>query len=287
MAGAQERAYLATPANYAAGKIIASPFQFSTSYEDNLRVRSVNAASGVRISVQGRRLNEKGDIDAFQFPHTPHTDRTVATSIHALGQGAILNAVVFVDAGTPLLGQTYVLIEVVRGFAGPVVLLGTLLAGYITGAQSLGFPGSPLQHSNEGPGVLRSITGTDPPQGSEISETVPTNARWLLEGFAASLNPLAGPATRYPSLLITDGTNVVGGSTATRYNSVNVSKFVWTPGAPVTGSDDYPIIVSPLAYPMTLLGGYQITTSEPGMGAGVHDDWGAPTYLVREWLEVP
>src|SRR5437764_14870702 len=113
MAGA-ERVFLATPIPTAGARVIATPFQFWTSGEDNLRVLSVNSLSNVRLKVQGRFLAPDGTITAASHDHTPHSDRTVVTTESALGVGAVLNLVVYATDATPRIGQTIVTVQLLR-----------------------------------------------------------------------------------------------------------------------------------------------------------------------------
>jgi hypothetical protein len=83
-----------------------------------------------------------------------------------------------------------------------------LLQGYVTDTSRLSFPGSPIRSSIEGPGVLRSITGTNPAANAEISETVPTNARWRVHAIRFTLVTDANVANREVALTLDDGAAV-------------------------------------------------------------------------------
>jgi hypothetical protein len=72
----------------------------------------------------------------------------------------------------------------------------------------LAFPGVPIASPLDGGGALRSIAGTTPGAGAEISETVPTGARWELLAFQATFVTSAAAANRVPQLTLDDGTTV-------------------------------------------------------------------------------
>src|SRR5204863_2582589 len=101
-------------------------------------------------------------IIANSVDHVPNTDRSVKTSDHPLGVGQLLNLTVFASAGAPLIGQTYVKVQLIRGVGAAAIVLGTLLGGYVTAVHALGFPGSPIENSLTATPAIRYITGTNP-----------------------------------------------------------------------------------------------------------------------------
>ena len=284
MTGATERVVLASPLALAGGRVIASPFQFYVTGEDNLQVVSTNSLSGVRVAVQGRYLTPAGEIKTFGFTHTPNADRTTKSDIFQLGIGAVLNLTMFASAGSPRIGQTFVQAKLIRGLAGATIVLGTLLQGYITAAQELSWPGSPLQDSLEAGGVLRILTGTNPAAGSEILETVPTGAQWELLSFRATFVTSTAAATRLPALEIDDGTTTYIRIYSAQGNTANLTAYwYWTKDALASyEATTFYNIVNPLGS-LTLLPGHRIKTVTGAIQSG--DNWGAPTYTVIESLE--
>jgi hypothetical protein len=177
----------------------------SADRRDALRLRVLNSAAGVRLALEGRILRFDGIAHPFAFEFTPTTDRTEATSLALPGDGFLLNLAVRASAGTPRVGQCFCTVEMVRGQTGATSILGALAAGYVTDTQRLPWPGSPTRHSSDGPGVLRGITGTDPAAGVEITEVVPTNARWHLLMMRAALLTSATVANRFPQFVVLAG----------------------------------------------------------------------------------
>ena len=285
MAGA-ERVFLATPIPTAGARVIATPFQFWTSGEDNLRVLSVNSLSNVRLTVQGRFLTPDGTITAARHDHTPNSDRTVVTTESALGVGAVLNLVVYATGATPRIGQTFVIVQLIRGRGAAAVVLGILLQGYVTSTQALAWPGSPILTSLEGNGYPRDVFGTNPAAGQEISETVPTGARWQLLLFQAQFTASATVATRRPSLSYNIGGQQVGRSVnVTDITASQSGTFNWATGFPLTAPIQPGINNAALPNELVLLAGDSVATITTNLQAG--DQWTNPRYVVREWLEVP
>lgn len=161
-----ERAFVASPVSSAAGRVIASPFQFYTTGEDNLRIVSSNSLAGVSLRVEARFIDPAGTISAQSWDHVPNSDRTPRTTDYRLGVGALLNLTVYASSGAPRIGQTFVMVQLIRGDAPAAIVLGTMLQGYVTAVQHLAWPGSPIQSSIEGGGYPRAIVGTTPAAGN-------------------------------------------------------------------------------------------------------------------------
>lgn len=285
-----ERLIVATPTTSAGGRVISSPFQFYTTGEERLRVVSVNSLTGVRVKIHFRFLDAFGKVQASGYDHVPNSDRTVHTTEHELGVGSLLNLTVFASTGTPLLGQTFVIVQLIRGVGTAAIILGTLLQGYVTSTQHLGWPGSPISLSTEGQGAIRFLTGTTPAPGAELAESVPTGARWQLLTFYTQFNCSAAAATRTPRLRLFNAPVVTNiGIFSSTYNLAanEVAGLTWASGLgaqvfdPIT-PPGFPALVLPSDTPLTA--GMQINTVTQQLQAA--DQYLAISYMVREWLEV-
>lgn len=271
----------------AAAQEITLRFDLFVTGEDNLHVTAVNALGGVRITIAGRMWDsEHRQIIPLRRDLALTSDRTMNETFIALGVGFLLNVTVRATIGAPLIGQTYVQVELVRGLQAATELVGTLTGGYVTSAQCACWPGQLFESSIAGGGAIRTITGTMPAAGAEIAETVPTGARWELLSFYAFLSSLAGTAR--PELRHVQGAALVwqaispsgqGAGTVVNYN--------WMAGMPVVpagGLGTGATQIAPLPTTAVFLAGEVITTSAVNNPA---DQWSAPRYVVREWLEVP
>jgi hypothetical protein len=267
------------------GRLLPSPAQFYVTGEDRLRIVAVNSLAGVVIAVHARRADLQGRTVPDKWTHTPNSDRTVTRDDFDLGQGSLLNVTVFAGSGSPRIGQTFVIVQLVRGMGAAAIVLGTLLAGYITGTQARGFPGSPIEDSIGGGGVTRFIQGTTPAAGVDIAETVPTGARWELLSFRASLTTAAGGANRIPNLLMASpGFSYFIGPQSGNVGPSNLQNFVWAPGLNVDTLTSTSAAIGGAPIGVELLAGHTINTLTAGLQAG--DQYAAPLYVVREHLEV-
>jgi hypothetical protein len=251
--------------------------------EDNLRIQTFNAASGVRVLVAGRFLTEQGEIVPFQFEQAPNTDRTVRSTIARLGPGWIQNVFAVASAGAPLIGQTFVLVQIVRGDSGAVTELATILQGMVTSTQRLAWPGSAVVSTIGSPGNVRLVTGTNPAAGVEITETVPTGARWKLRSFRARLVTSATVAGRRPLLIIDDGASSIVQFDPPESQAAS-EDFGWVtgPGMQRLGST-FDTKQWGMPVEIMLLAGWRIRTSTGDMQAA--DNWSAPQLSIEEWIE--
>jgi len=267
----------------AATSALLTPHAWYFDVADALRITSFNAAAGVVLTLEGRFMNEDGQLVPFAITHTPNTDRTSASFTVPMGRGWLLNAQVRASSGTPRRGQCLAIVEVVRGLTSVQTSLGTLIHGFVTDTQRRGWPGSPIEMSTEGPGVLRSITGTDPAANVEISETVPTNARWRVHAIQFTLVTDANAANREVALTFDDGTTVfarvpsgfthVASTTVVYASAHHLPRF--TLAQDTTKNFPLPRI--------DLQGGFRINTVTTARQAT--DNYGAPQLLVEEWIE--
>ncbi len=131
-------------------------------------------------------------------------------------------------------------------------------------------------------GRLLSITGTDPPANTDISETVPDRRRWRILGVRFQLQTDGNPADRYVHLLLDDGANEL-----VRYRCTNpqTASLTWIYTfanfslpevlADTTLHAPFPQLVIPA--------GYRIRTSTTGLQ--IADDFIAPQLYVEEWID--
>jgi hypothetical protein len=191
---------------------------------------------------------------------------------------------VIVTAGTPLDGQTWARVSLVRGLTSVADEHFTLVSDTVTVGKSIAWPNGIARGALEGPGALRSITGTNPGAGNEISETVPTGARWQVLSFRYQLVTSAVVANRQSAIAVDDGVNslfYVGGTTVQPASGTFL--YSYAQGlAPLSG-----FATNAIGYgfptPNFLPAGARIRTQTVAKDAG--DVYSVVQYLVREWLE--
>lgn len=251
--------------------------------DDALALTSWNSLANVVVVVSGRFVHVDGHVEPFSEVHVPATNRTATTTRHARACGWLTDLSIVVTGATPQRGQTYVRVDVVRGLVSSGVVLSTLVQGYVTATKRLAYPGSVVEDSLAGAGALRSLTGTDPAAGVEVSETVPTGARWRLVSVEVTLVTDATVANRRIHLFVDDGTNVyfeTHNNTAQTASTTIRHSFGAGVGLVV---GDGVSAVAPLPVALLLGAGHRFRSSTSGIVAG--DNFGAPQYAVEEYLE--
>ena len=259
------------------------PAQSYLTRDDHLFLRVWNSAAGVTVSLRYRFLDPKLGVLAGTVPLIPSTDRLANFLRIPLGEGFLLSVTLSVSAGTPKRGQTFCQAGVVRGGELANEPAALLISDYLADTCLLAWPGGPLRSSTEGPGFLRSLTGTNPAANTEISETVPTNARWKLRGLVATLVCGAAVANRKPTLVIDDGASQLlrysGLTNVTASQTVQFSAFQLGVGTQNAGVWDY-FITGEAA---EISAGWRLRTITTAIQAA--DDWSAPQIFVEEWIE--
>jgi hypothetical protein len=269
--------------DYAKALPLRAPAAYLCDDDDYLRI-SVLSFGTQRVRVTGRVLDFNSCIKVLNHELAAPASRvTPATAIVKIGKGWLLNVTCVSLSAVTGLAQTIVTVDMVRGQNGGGGVTATLLQGPVSSLQRIAWPGSLLTSSLDVAGILRSITGTDPAAGVEISETVPSGARWRLRALAATLVTSATVANRTVSLRVDDGTTAYYGTDAPGTQPAsNTVRYSAAEGvAAKTGT----ISEWNMAFPHTMVlgGGHRFRTVTNNLDAG--DNWGAPQYLVEETLE--
>jgi hypothetical protein len=214
----------------------------------------------------------------------------------ARGSGWVVDGFVGFINGTPGRGQTYVIAFINGAASGPVANpIAVVAADYV-------YPGNPVQVGvvrpagpSGGRGTLKTVTGTNPAAGVEISEAVPTNTIWQVLSFTAVLVSSGVAGNRAPVLIIDDGTtanrrNVIRDSTSVQAASLTRT-WTWVRGFDLSSTAEYSqadtdtlIVVQklPTREDVELLQSARIRTVTSAFDVG--DDWAAPIFQVQEWV---
>lgn len=256
---------------------------FYVQSDDRLACVVHASVASLVVRFSGYFLSANGEVRQYAIDVSPTSDRAATSQTQIFGEGFLLSCITSLVSGNANRGQCYVRARIQRNTGAPVLPIVRLLAGYLTDDYSPSFPFGKIESPLEGPGMLRSITGTNPAAGVEILETVPTGAVWQLHAFVATLVTDGTIATRRPRFFIDDGTNTVylaawPGSVAlsTTYQLVIAE----------TGLSSGNVVAEELQtlwLNVRIPAGYRLQTIVQALQAG--DNWGAPQLYVEEWLE--
>ena len=230
-----------------------------------------NSARVLQIRGMGKEQAISADI-------VTSSDRSLVSSVID-----ITDTPIFLTARTSATGvkRGELYVKVFLRVDGVIVAL--LMAGYVYDTSKIAYPGGQLEGSTEGPGLIRSITGTDPAAGVEISETVPTGTKWKFKSLLVVFTTDATVISRYPAIIINDGSkDIIRIATTTGQAAGNAFRYTFSD----TGSSNTAVasgINIILTKDLILPAGYIIKTITTSIVAG--DNYEAPQLLVEEWIE--
>lgn len=250
---------------------------------DLLRLTVWNSIVNLQASVDTRLLLPDGRIVPGRHTLIPTSARAQSDLDINLSEGFLLSAAVLATLGNPRRGQTFVRLLLLRGSPVGQAFPEILVADYLDTRFVVGWPGGPQASAVDGAGTMRSIAGADPAAGAEISETVPTNARWRLWGFTFTLVTDATAANRVVDVALDDGAAIYyRASVPTAQTASQTVIYSAAPQGVAQGVTNLRALV-PLPTPCPLFQGHRIRTVTQALQAG--DNFGAPQYLVEELIE--
>jgi len=131
--------------------------------------------------------------------------------------------------------------------------------------------------------MLRSIAGTNPAANVEVTETVPTNARWRLRALRVALVTAAAVANRRVHFVVDDGATILYDLAAADLQTAGLTRNynAVEDGFQRTTQDSE--IYVPIPAQAMLFQGWRVRTLTTLLQAA--DDFGAPQLDVEEWIE--
>ena len=186
----------------------APPTQAYIGVDDRLQIFVASSVATPFVIVFARVLLPDSTIVPNQWLVSASNGRQGQNFYFSIAEGFLLSLTV--SQGNALgPGQTFCRVSLIRGTQAVNTVSQVLMAGYVTGTNNLSWPLSTIASSTDGRGNIRSITGTTPLAGQQITESVPFFALWRLVSFKFALATSAAAGSRNVGLLIDDGTNVL------------------------------------------------------------------------------
>jgi hypothetical protein len=252
---------------------------------DILRVTTVGNTGSVTITLSGRTLGPANNIRPFSAQFTASSNRAALRNIERMPEGWLLGLTVSVTGGSPTSGAVWAQVDIVRGEGSAALSLQPIVSGFVSATSPLLYPGGVSAGPLDGAGNLRSITGSTPGAGAEISETVPAGARWEVLGFRAQLVTAVAVANRVGQLDLDDGANVFYRSASQDVQSASLTlHYSWGQGFMASRAPAGIEINLGLPNNIRLGPGYRLHTNTLNIQAA--DQWSVIQYLVREWFDV-
>jgi len=237
------------------------------------------------IQRQGRDSPEP--VEVFNDTHVG--DRTVETIVVATGGGILWGISATITAGVKR-SQAYITLDV-----GKFGKFFSLAKGYVYDGHAVQDGEFTEPGPGGGEGFIRTVTGTNPAAGVEVTETVPTNALWKLRSFSVVL-VTSGVANRTVFLAADDGTATnrlwirevnedVQADAQTRTHLLgrgNDGTFLG--GGQLTDTQTVNVHNAIPADDPYLPEAHRLRTITVNLQAG--DDFAAPIFQVEEWLVI-
>jgi hypothetical protein len=249
--------------------------------DDVLQVFIATSQPSGFVRLFARVLLPNGNIVPNDWTYAATNGRQGQNFYQRVAEGFLLSLTVYGSSAT-VPGQTYVRVSLIRGTIAVNGLSQVLIQGYSTLQNPLSWPASELQPQSAGRGNIRSITGTTPAPGQNISEVVPFFALWRLIAFTFTLAASAAGGPRTVFLSIDDGANqftYIG--TAATVPAAGTNVFSFADGYVSSAVAVYQM--APLPSQLYMPTGYRIRTSTSGLD--VADAYFGVQYVVEEWLQ--
>jgi hypothetical protein len=260
------------------------PSQVYIDQNDQLVVQVYTSVANPTVALEVRLLLPNGTIQVMEFTLGAIAARSLTGFAFSLAPGFLLSVSAMTNGPTLPRGQCYVRGAISRQAVGAQRFSLVLFADYLCNTQGLTWPPGDVSPMFAGLGNIRSITGTAPAAGAEISEAVAANSIWQLLSFRFGFTASAAAGNRNIELVIDDGVNqlfhenalitVVANGTGSFNYGPNLTRSIAT------------VANSQSQYPqgMFLAAGFRIRTITNGLLAG--DQYTAPQYLVMEWFNL-
>ena len=228
-----------------------------------------------------RMLESNGSVSDHQIQITPTTDRAVTESDIRTGVGYLLNCFFTTETLTVRRGAIYA--RAVMRNDKDNNTIDYLCQGYVSSQSSPMWPDGNSEPSVGGQGLINTVIGTDPAAGVEISQTVPTNARWHVRGIQFTLVTAVAVATRRVVVVIDDGANEIFRFDSQSTQLASLTRNYKIADYKLQPADNGTFIYIAAPFDFELLQGYRIRTITENLQAA--DDYGAPVLAIEEWIE--
>lgn len=249
--------------------------------DDSLQIMTACSQGPPLVIVVARTLMPDGSVMPNIWRFTPNLQRTALYTTIPLPECFILSIsvqILLTNSGRSVFAAALLF----RGGDISSNVAQVLCEGYVSNNQPLSWPTGVNSDSQNCVGNIRSITGTLPAAGANISETVPVGAKWRPISFQFTLTCAVAVANRFIILTLDDGTNIFG--TFPVNLAVTASQVFTATFFTGSGSVTATVLEANISVFLGVLlpSGYRMRTAVSGLQAG--DQLSAPQYLVEEWL---
>lgn len=250
--------------------LVASSFQYYLSGDEALRV-TVECLTGARDIEIAWRLWREQDRQIILTRDTFKTGAVGPSSIsrtYPLDAGALINLRLACGATSIPYGLVWVRAQIVRGAGGAEIIIGTLLQGFLSTQNDLGWPGSPIEKQDQASGFI--ISEIPVIAASTAVWTVPVGERWKVVSGRFQFACSGVAANRYATVFVSDGSAQVVYLDVTEIALVAGATGTFSFASGVTRSPTAPSGAASLSWPadLEINAGCSITAQAFNLQAG-------------------
>lgn len=257
------------------------PVEAYVTVDDSLWIMVSCAIPSIIVTVIARILLPDGSIVANNWTATNPNGRVASYTQIRLPEGFILSISATANLAQTA-GNAFVGMYISRSMPGSFQAAQMLAQGYTYNNQPISWPGGISKNSTDDAGNIRSIVGTTPAAGANISETVPGSARWRVISFMFTLTTAIAVATRDVVLTFDDGSVIFSTAISVNTQAASLAITYTALGYSSNGLAASLVIEIPMLSGFILSPAFRIRTAVQNLQAG--DQLSAPNYLVEEWL---
>lgn len=250
--------------------------------DDILEISTFTRTTGMIVTVRVRELMPDNTIQTTEQQIVTTAGLFPQTTQIMLAEGFLLSIEIIGDQFFTIWGNLFASANIIRGKSTLDNASETLCRGFATYVQPLSFPYGGIRNPTEGQGNIRSITGTVPGVGLEITEVVPPGVRWRIQSFSFVFTASAAVANRIITIKIDDGTNYFFLNSAAFSITANQVAFLTFAacGFQSSGILSGGLMAAPSN--LILTAGWRIKTTTTALQAG--DQYSGIQYCVEEWF---
>lgn len=259
------------------------PTQTYVGKDDSLWVGAAVNTVGLVVTLNARYLMPNGTIQLNQYTLRFALSRAMTYQQITLPEAFLLSVAATCNLQPG--GGASAFVEVLLSRFSPSLFNASqvLCQGYINFNQPVSWPGGVNSTSVDCAGLPRSIGGTTPAAGADISDSVPANAKWGVVSAFFKLVTSAAVANRTLVFVIDDGVNIVQTvviniviPAVTTWN-ISIGQTLQNITLPASGVANACMPLGVNLFPL-----WRLRTLTTGLQAG--DQYSNITYGVQEWL---
>lgn len=165
-----------------------------------------NTLAGLGVKFNLQLLQTDGTVTQMQQDIDPLSDASAFTVNIPMSEGWIIGANLEVYNGAPVVGQCYAMVYLNTTYGNASFSYKQIMGGYIIQGAPLTLQFGDFPSPYTGPGYIFTQQITSPGAGLDFSLTVPSNVRYKIVSFSATLTTDATAADRRASFLYNQAT---------------------------------------------------------------------------------